>query len=110
MSADNGIYILESPSIDGKEYRVAYAMAIDNINYNNGKAVRADGQIYSIGDCYKILIFSKSKIYPAKHLAKLEASIEAKKWPHTEYGICVIKDTKPFPKITYNRATKIINR
>lgn len=35
MSADNGIYILESPvrSGEGKEYRVAECMAIENINY-----------------------------------------------------------------------------
>lgn len=36
MSADNGIYILKSPvhpDLGEFEYRVGYAMAIENINY-----------------------------------------------------------------------------
>lgn len=35
MSADNGIYILQSPvaNSDAIEYRVAYASAIDNVGY-----------------------------------------------------------------------------
>lgn len=34
MSADNGIYILESPAGDGMmEYRVAHTQAIDNLDF-----------------------------------------------------------------------------
>lgn len=34
MSADNGIYILETKRADGWEYRVAHLQAIENINYD----------------------------------------------------------------------------
>lgn len=36
MSADNGVYILKSPvhpDLGEFEYRVSYAMAVENINY-----------------------------------------------------------------------------
>ena len=43
MSADNGIYILETGDhYDNKEYRVAYQMAVDNYLWDNEKNERSN--------------------------------------------------------------------
>ena len=37
MSADNGLYILETNKGAGKEYRVAYHMAVENYEWDDDK-------------------------------------------------------------------------
>ena len=96
MSADNGIYILESPSKDGnsKEYRVTHATAIDNITYDVPPGEFNDEQLISyFGDC---------KVLDRETARKLAFSTEDKILandfcPILEYGINTIKMHRPFP-------------
>lgn len=37
MSADNGVYILETKRGSGKEYRVAHLQAVENVNWDTEK-------------------------------------------------------------------------
>lgn len=96
ISADNGIFILPSPTKDGeKEYRIAYASAIDNIDF--------------VGPGYDNLayekdIFGKSKVYKTLNKAwnaasELEKQYENKSdFFYLEYGVCLLPERDhPFP-------------
>lgn len=94
MSADNGVYILETPGDMGPEYRVAHAQAIENLTYGD-----PDGN-----EEYMVILFGKSKIHSSFGDALKEASDVADEiladpiCPILEYGICDIKLSKRFPK------------
>lgn len=109
MSADNGIYILETPrppiktgnmytNQKGYDYRVAHCTAIDNIDYS---------------DLYLPLLFGNSKVY-SSHDEALKAAIEIEKeikengW-FTEYGINTIKKNVYFPNMTADEARKALD-
>lgn len=103
MSADNGIYILRSPRLNtlgehnGFEYRVAHCAAIDNLFTAKGAA-------------YRVLLFGRSHVYSEKAWALLEASqLEDNildQGAILEYGISTIRDTIPFPHMTWEEALK----
>jgi len=84
MSADNGIYILETK--DG--FRVAHAQAIGNIHYN------ADETGFNLREIYRY--FHKGKFFKFKEEALKEACkmyeeiINDPICPIVEYGICPI--------------------
>lgn len=72
MSADNGVYILETK---GPEYRVAYAHAIENIFYDS-KILR---------EC-----FDGCEVFSTRKKALDKAAEICDYAEYTEYGICLI--------------------
>ena len=79
MSADNGIYILETK---GPEFRVAEIMCIENIYVGN---TWDEGVVKHI--------FKDSPVFKTKPEAWASAGeLSEKKW--TEYGVCLISDFK----------------
>lgn len=106
MSADNGVYILSTPSRDDpthREYRVAHAQSIDNIS--------ADPET---NDLYLVLIFGKSKVYSDQQVAKNKAHRIESEILHDcgvlEYGVCSIDWKTPFPEITTEGAITRLQR
>lgn len=96
MSADNGIYILES---DGPEYRVAYACAIENINWN--PITKSDSDINYFNDEELQKYFGKCEVFTKKKLAMEEAYSLGRQFPpYLEYGICRIRLPRKFPTNT----------
>jgi len=110
MSADNGHYILDCPSADGKarEYRVAHAMAIENIYW-----WPLPGKFFKSGHpaseerneiCPEVLVeyFGRAVVISDKAGALLKASEMEDECLSScgfgsEYGISFIKYDKPFP-------------
>ncbi len=102
MSADNGIYILKSPSKNSDifEYRVIEAQAIDNINYEPD---RADG----FNTKELLTYFGEAQIFFNQKLAndkafELESEIKSSIYGGRvlEYGINNIDLLLPFPEQT----------
>ncbi len=93
MSADNGVYILESPvhsDMPGTfEYRVVHCMAIENITFE------PDREGYNTA--FLVEYFERSAIFYDKELALLEAGRISDELPVLEYGIQTIKLPFPFP-------------
>jgi hypothetical protein len=87
VSADNGIYILETA---GPEYRVIYAQAIDNIYGKfNDETAHWEGDMNMIVD-----YFRNAEIF-SKYEKALEYAIHlSKDYNYLEYGICNIDDFK----------------
>lgn len=111
MSADNGIYVLETnavPVFDGKatytnrhgvkEYRVAICQAIENIEYS---------------DLYLPLLFGHSKVFENKTEAMQQAKelydLVMQNFGICEYGIQQINLNKQFPNMTAAAAAKALN-
>lgn len=87
MSADNGIYILETA---GPEFRVTHAMAIDNIY---GKF--DDDTAHWKGDMNQIVdYFCESEIFHTFEKAMEYARNLSKGYAYLEDGICYISDFK----------------
>lgn len=87
MSADNGIYILET---EGPEWRVTYAQGIDNI-YGNF----SDDSYQWQGDpeeMYKY--FHESPVFTSYDLALDFAAELSYNYDYLEYGICGITEFK----------------
>lgn len=84
MSSDNGIFVLQSPnSLTGNiEYRVAYASAIENINYFQ------EGT--DLFFAMEVVVFGKSHVHTNEINALKEALSMQEKIGLTEYGICMI--------------------
>ncbi len=82
MSADNCVAILETkvyPNMNAKEYRVAYALAIQNVFKN---------------DTYLVQYFKKSIIYDHLEDAMVTAREFEKEYGPTEHGIVLLTDKK----------------
>jgi hypothetical protein len=96
MSADNGVYILKSPIANSNsvEYRVAHAMAIENIHLGdeNTEEGRRENDEYIIGT------FKRSRVFTDLSLAFKEAEKIHNKYGWTEYGIVTEEIKRPFPK------------
>lgn len=87
MSADNGIYILET---SGPEFRVTHAMAIDNIY---GKF--DDDTAHWKGDMNQIVdYFRESEIFYTFETAMEYARNLSQDYTYLEDGICFISDFK----------------
>lgn len=97
MSADNGIYVLETMKKNSHdcEYRVAHCQAIDNLDYGTEE------------DKANTLVqyFGKSQVFETESDALLFAYDLAKKYPVLEYGVSRIDLTpQEFPDIPYEQA------
>lgn len=87
MSADNGVYILET---SGPEYRIVYAQAIDNIYGSFNDATHQwNGNPESILDC-----FGRCKVYTDLQEAWDNAEILAQDHDYLEDGVCLIPNFK----------------
>lgn len=87
MSADNGIYILETK---GPEYRVTYALNIDNI-YGNF----SDESYQWQGDPVSMMeYFGDALMFSNLEEALDKAAEMSYSYPYLEDGICVIRDFK----------------
>lgn len=117
MSADNGIYILQSPVEGVKdtfEYRVKDCQAIDNIYENFTSLIINDGVEYKLHLLYEVMLFGESIVYSRKEDAmivasKLEDAYHVNELP-LEYGIKTIRRQHPFPKIERNKVKELINQ
>lgn len=96
MSADNGIYILVTPTEKGGvcEYRVAEAQAIENLVYFD-----PSGDEIAMWD-----YFHHSTVYYSEEMAwksarELETIIENSEFGYLEYGLKKIQMSKVFPKV-----------
>jgi hypothetical protein len=93
MSADNGIYILQTPAIGGGfEYRVTEAGAIDNITYEN-----ENGNPEQV-----VSYFGKCKVFTDHTEAWQEAARLEPQYDILEYGVSSIG--LPFPFEHYVKA------
>ena len=93
MSADNGVYILRSPirpNLSGYEYRVAHAMAIDNISYEPNK------EEFNTEELKRY--FGKCSVFYDRTLALLSADKIAQTSEILEYGIQFINLPFVFPQ------------
>ena len=90
MSSDNGVYILISPCDDGKEGRVLYSLAIDNIYFESEK-FNCDG----FNPIYLVEAFRNVEpqgVYEAYFKAREEHDTIG----YTEYSINIIETVRPF--------------
>lgn len=102
MSADNGIYILQSPVIEnswqvGVEYRVAHCQAIENIEHPR------------LGKYWEVVFFKSSLVYPTKldalkRASDIEDEILQSEYPVLEYGIRTLIQQEPFPTLPFSGA------
>jgi hypothetical protein len=90
MSADNGIYILQSPVFDENgnkidtEFRVSHCQAIENIYYDIG---------------FEFRYFNNSPIFNSLSDALMEAAKMFKEHHYIEYGIKILDEMDhPFPE------------
>lgn len=87
MSADNGVYIIETK---GPEYRIAYAHNIDSIY-----GAFDDTNGHWKGDPKMIKgTFGKSKVYKIPEEALDKAQEIAYSYEYLEDGVCLITDFK----------------
>jgi hypothetical protein len=87
MSADNGIYVLQTY---GPEYRVAYTQAIDNIYGKfNDETLHWEGDKESMRQ-----VFKESIVYGNLEDALDSAEEMSYDYEYLEDGVCVITDFK----------------
>ena len=85
MSADNGVYILPI-TCDGKAWRVTYAMAIENLEFEPD---RKDGYNSEQLESY----FGDAPEFDTEENAILHAHTVAKGYTILEYGVSILKET-----------------
>lgn len=93
MSADNGVYILVSPSKEDSkqlEYRVAYGMAIDNIEYE------PDYHGFNKEELKRY--FGNCNVFTDDKSARIEAERIHDLYQWTEYGVRTFEMNHPFPR------------
>lgn len=99
MSADNGIYVLRTPSPIGRgyEFRVAHAQAIENVEFPDR----------AIADEYMVAVFGRSWVLHRKGRAKAVAHLLHDDLVagglYTEYGVQIIEVDRPFPDTRMRR-------
>ena len=94
MSADNGIYVLETK---GPEYWVAHAQAIDNIYYDIATNTYKDDFIPQEAFRY----FGDCQVFTDEKQALSYAHEEAEKYDVLEYGVSVINNpNQTFPQFS----------
>lgn len=92
MSADNGVYVLQTK---GPEFRVAYGQAIDSIYGKfNDDTLHWDGNPEMMAE-----FFGKSKMFTDLDEALALAETMSYNYDYLEYGVCLITDFRalPFP-------------
>jgi hypothetical protein len=115
MSADNGVYILETPAKKGSEFRVAHLQAIDNLHCHFCKKhpnkFKKGCRECEIGYCEhkdcKIKnarqMWSGCEIFYSMDEAMKEADSLYDEVGYAEYGIQVIQIDRPFKKVKQNK-------
>lgn len=96
MSADNGIYILETMTSSGplgNEYRVAECANIDDCDES---------------DLMLVVKFGQSEVYKTFDEAQAKALELEEKAEYTEYGICCVIRNFQFPNISVQDAKKAL--
>ena len=96
MSADNGIYVLQTCKAVScgdieYEYRIAYAMAIDNFDYYEKTSTKKLKE-------YMVDVWGNSKVYDNRRDALQAAHELADRYLILEYGVRVIKTNYIFPE------------
>lgn len=95
MSADNGIYILETNHKEGgHEYRVAHQQAIDNLSWSEETASDTEDENIHIKNARGM--FSDSPVFIDGSLAWEFANNLSKEYEILEYGIQQIKINRIF--------------
>lgn len=106
MSADNGVYVLESPIGDGvysivKEYRIVEAQAIENIYYYVPGPLRDAELVRYFGRSYVFMNMNEAEVL-------LHAHGMAEKCDILEYGVSIIRWLVPFPSMTIEEAERLL--
>lgn len=96
MSADNGVFILETKGKSGPEYRVTYAQAIDSIY---GTIDDETGKWEGDMECM-VSYFGRSKVYTILEEALDVAENMSHNYDYLEYGVCLITD---FAHLTFGQ-------
>ena len=100
MSADNGIYILET---EGPEFRVAHLQAVENVDWDESKGKQTDNPDVQIKNAREM--WANSKVFYSKDAALSEAAQILKDLSKNgfpcEYGISFVEIPRVFHK-TYN--------
>lgn len=91
MSADNGVYILET---EGPEYRVNHLMAVDNISWDAKIGGHTDDQEIWIKNAREM--WRGCETYTDRTVALKEADRILQDLPICEYGINFIKVERRF--------------
>lgn len=89
MSADNGIYVLQTPKGSGLEYRVAHQMAIDNYRWDDEKGEYANDPKIQIQNARKM--WKGCKVFTDINEALKEAKKLYDEVGWTEYGISFVE-------------------
>lgn len=112
MSADNGMYILQSPKAgadDTKEYRVMLTTNIENIEVYD-KLVPGDPM--ERGFLCEAAIFGDCKVHDDANDAIAEACANVARYEaeegYIEYGIVVVPRKHPFPDIQPEKAKQML--
>lgn len=88
MSADSGVYLLQTKGETGPEYRVVYAQAIDNIYGKfNEETNHWDGNPEMMLD-----YFGQSEVFTDLEQAWDHANHLAEEYEWLEDGVCLIRD------------------
>ncbi len=99
MSADNGIYILET---EGPEYRVAHLGAIDNLEWHEKYNITTQKMEYFEDDNPDLMIINARKMWAKSPVFADSSSALNRAWNiekeigYTEYGICHIRIPRKF--------------
>ncbi len=112
MSADNGIYILKTPSATSLgiqltffEYRVIHAQAIGNIHYTPEVFIpEIDKPINALE---LIRYFGKAKVLGERGASLLAEKME-KEIGYLEYGVCSISLNKPFDEYMVEAGKELV--
>lgn len=95
ISADNGIYILQTKKGDGFEYRVAHLQAVENYRWDDDKHTDSDDPQIQIknaremwGEC-EVIVDRTSALQVADAMA--QKILDDEFCPILEYGISFIK-------------------
>lgn len=95
VSADNGIYILETPADPTPEFRVTHAQAIENVWWNP-ETKEIDQSYWNEDEI--LAYFSKCKVYRNRLEALEVAHKMAEDYTVLEYGVSSLRCPIKFPK------------
>ena len=100
ISADNGIYIAEFPTLDGsREWRVIHAQAIDNLDYYPEGSPEEAREIVEYFGTDRARIFGDSD-------SAFKAAFEMQdEYGWTEYGVCTLPAFEYPMEVYRNRAS-----
>ena len=107
MSANNGVYILQTPSREGGyEYRIKHLQAVRNVYWDTGNSEETNDQDVWIRNAR--MMWAGCRPYTNKQDAFLEADKIYSTIDSLEYGICIIKISRVFTG--GENSERIVNR